>query len=299
MAVKHSPFDVTPSGPMMSSDTTTRLFFLGNPDKPSVATRLEELVRFASTRSTVVGSELSLEMGSALAAKPTRLIVLGGDGSLIGVARRLGRRQIPLIGVNLGKLGYLTEFSVEELKTIFDRAVSDDGLISRRTILHITILFDGNKRNEVVAVNDCVIQAGQPFRMITLGLSINSEKLTEVSGDGLIVCTPTGSTAHNLSAGGPIMLPDVDAMILTPLCPHSLTHKPLVVERNVEIEVSAETVNSGTTAIIDGQVSCPLEPGDRVCIRRFDADLLVVRNPLYERWHKLVTKLHWGRAVGE
>lgn len=260
---------------------------------------MDELATFSATRANVIGCDLSLEVNKALAASPTRLIVLGGDGSLIGVARRLGKQQIPLIGVNLGKLGYLTEFAVEELKSVFERTVADESLISRRTILHVTVLFDGNKRNEVIAVNDCVIQAGQPFRMITLGISINGEKLTEVSGDGLVVCTPTGSTAHNLSAGGPIMLPDVDAIILTPLCPHSLTHKPLVIERNAEIVVSAEVTNSGTTAIIDGQVSCPLHPGDRVSIRRFDSDLLVVRNPLHERWHKLVNKLHWGKAIGE
>ncbi len=260
---------------------------------------MDELATFAATRANIIGCDFSLEVNKALAANPTRLIVLGGDGSLIGVARRLGKQQIPLIGVNLGKLGYLTEFAVEELKSVFERTVADESLISRRTILHVTVLFDGNKRNEVIAVNDCVIQAGQPFRMITLGISINGEKLTEVSGDGLVVCTPTGSTAHNLSAGGPIMLPDVDAIILTPLCPHSLTHKPLVIERNAEIVVSAEVTNSGTTAIIDGQVSCPLHPGDRVSIRRFDSDLLVVRNPLHERWHKLVTKLHWGKAIGE
>lgn len=148
------------------------------------------------------------------------------------------------------------------------------------------------------AINDCVIRAGAPFRMISLGVSINQHHLTEVTGDGLIVCTPSGSTAHNLSAGGPIMQCGVEAMVLTPLCSHSLTHKPLVIERDAEIDILACTVNDGTTAIIDGQVSCPLRAGDRVVVKRFDRDCLVVHNPLFTGWHKLVNKLHWGKAPG-
>ena len=132
--------------------------------------------------------------------------------------------------------------------------------------------------------------------MVNLGVTINQHHLTEVGGDGLIVCTPSGSTAHNMSAGGPIMQCGVDAIVLTPLCPHSLTHRPLVIERDAVIDILACTVNEGTTAMIDGQVSCPLRPGDRITVRRCDRDWLVVRNPLFTGWHKLVHKLHWGQA---
>ena len=106
------------------------------------------------------------------------------------------------------------------------------------------------------------------------------------------------NTAHNLSAGGPIIQPGVDAIVLTPLCPHSLTHKPLVIERDSVIDIVAGDVNPGTTAIIDGQVSCPLHPGDLVTLRRFETDFLLVHNPHYSKWHNLVTKLHWGQAPG-
>ena len=140
-----------------------------------------------------------------------------------------------------------------------------------------------------------MIQAGPPFRMIRLGITINGQDLTEVAGDGLIVCTPGGSTAHNLSAGGPILAPDVDAIILTSMNPHSLTHKPLVIGREAVIDIHALAVNPGTTAIIDGQVSYPLQVDDRVTIRRFETDWRTVRNPIHPDWHKLVSKLHWGR----
>jgi NAD+ kinase len=273
-----------------------RVYFLSNPDKADASEALEDLRSFAAPRCTVVGCGVGLEGYSAREATADRIVVLGGDGTLIGVARSLGEHQVPLIGVNVGKLGFLTEFSVDELKRCFERAVSDDTIIGRRTVLQVTVRHNGGVRNTSLAINDCVIQAGPPFRIIRLGVSINGEHLIDVDGDGLIVCTPSGSTAHNLSAGGPIVQPGVDAIVLTPLCPHSLTHKPLVVERESVIDILARDVNEGTTAIIDGQVSCPLESGDRVTVRRFETDFLLVHNPTYPKWHNLVTKLHWGQA---
>lgn len=273
-----------------------RIFFLSNPDKPEAAAALEELHSFAASRCEVVGLAHDLDGSAAIDANADRIVVLGGDGTLIGVARSLGDKQIPLIGVNVGKLGFLAEFSVDELKGAFDRALADDTLVDHRAMLNIEVHRDGNPVGTYLAMNDCVIQAGPPFRIIRLGLRINGEHLTELGGDGLIVCTPSGSTAHNLSAGGPIMQPGVEALILTPMNPHSLTHKPLVIEHDAVIDIYAVEVNPGTAAIVDGQVSCALSPGDRISVRRSDASFLVVRNPLYAKWHKLVTKLHWGQS---
>lgn len=257
---------------------------------------MARLQAFAATQCEIVGTGVALDAGKAAESKAHRIVVFGGDGTLLGVARSLGARQVPLIGVNVGKLGFLAEFSADELERCFDRAVSDDTIISHRTVLEVKVEHNGGVRHTTLAVNDCVIRAGSPFRVVRLGISINGEHLTDVAGDGLIVCTPSGSTAHNLSAGGPIMQPGVDAIVLTPLCPHSLTHRPLVIERESVIGILAEDVNEGTTAIIDGQVACPLQPGDRVTIRRFDTDFQLVHNPLYAQWHNLVTKLHWGRS---
>ena len=281
---------------MPGTAQSQRVYFLSNPDRVDAASVLEDLLSFAASRCTVSGSSLGLDGRAAVTAGADRIVVLGGDGTLIGVARSLGTDQIPLIGVNVGKLGFLAEFSVDEFKSCFDRAISDDTIISRRTVLQVAVQHQGRVRDRSLAVNDCVIQAGPPFRIIRLAISINGEHLTEVGGDGLIVCTPSGSTAHNLSAGGPIIQPGVDAIVLTPLCPHSLTHRPLVVERESVIDIVARDVSEGTTAIIDGQVSCPLQPSDRITLRRFDTDFVLVHNPLYAKWHNLVTKLHWGQA---
>ncbi len=283
---------------MTSPSATRSVFILGNPDKGAAASALEAVRTLAESRGALAGAALRIDGPAALGAGAERIVVLGGDGTLIGVARSLGERQVPLIGVNVGKLGFLTEFSLDELRESFDRVITEDRLISRRTILQILVQHNGGVREQHLAINDCVVQAGPPFRQVNLGITINGEHLTEVSGDGLIVCTPSGSTAHNLSAGGPIVQSDVHAIILTPLCPHSLTHRPLVIECSAVIDITASRVNDGTTAIIDGQISCPLQPGDRVVVRRFGADFLVVRNPRYARWHNLVTKLHWGQSPG-
>jgi len=273
-----------------------KVYLLANPDKSAAAAALDDLVRFAEARCTVVGATSGLEGRTALAQQPDRIVVLGGDGTLIGVARSLKSDQIPLIGVNVGKLGFLTEFSIDELKKAFDRAVADDDLIDRRMGLEVSITRNDVLVADYVAINDCVIQAGPPFRIIELGLRVNGERLTDVGGDGLILCTPGGSTGHSLSAGGPIMQPGVDAIIMTPINPHSLTHKPLVIECDASVSIQAIHVNDGTTLIVDGQVSCPLRRGDCVTVKRFAADCLIVRNPNHGAWHNLKTKLHWGRA---
>ena len=281
----------------MSDDKVKRrVYLLANPDKPEAARAMRAAENFQVESVEIVGSAVGVDATDAVKAGVERIIVFGGDGTLIGVARSLGAKQLPLVGVNIGKLGFLAEFSPDELKESFERIIRDDTLVTRRIALHVTVRHNGGVRDTSLAINDCVIHAGPPYRIIRLGVSINGEHLTTVGGDGLIVCTPSGSTAHNLSAGGPIVQPSVPAIVLSPMNPHSLTHKPLVVESDSTIEIHASEVNEGSTAIIDGQVTFPLQPGDRITVRRFESDYLLVRNPLYARWHKLVTKLHWGRS---
>lgn len=273
-----------------------RVFLIANPDKPEAEHALRTVESFSAEGVEIAGASMGLDVSRAVRANADRIIVFGGDGTLIGVARALGTHPVPLIGVNIGKLGFLAEFSVDELKASLHRAVCDDALVTSRIALHVTVRHDGRVHDKSLAINDCVIHAGPPYRIVRLGVSINGEHLTTVAGDGLIVCTPSGSTAHNLSAGGPILQPRVPAIVLSALNPHSLTHKPLVVESDSVIEIHASDVNEGTTAIIDGQVTCGLKEGDRITVRRFEADYLLVHNPLYARWHKLVNKLHWGRS---
>jgi NAD+ kinase len=279
-----------------TSTETRRVYILANPAKPEARAALKTITSFVEDRASLVGSACGLDGQPALKAGADVLIVIGGDGTLIGVARSLAGHPLPILGINVGKLGFLAEFSIEEFCTCFDQVVSDPELVSHRMALDVTMRQNGERPTGCIALNDCVIQAGPPFRPVTLGVFVNGVSLTEVTGDGLIVCTPSGSTAHNLSAGGPILQQGVAAIVLTPLAPHSLTHRPLVIECDSTIEMRASETNEGTAAIVDGQCSFPIAPGDGVIIKRHAAAVQVIRNPLYAQWHKLVTKLHWGEG---
>ncbi len=280
----------------MPASAQTSVYVLGNRQKREVAAAFDEFRRFVSERCRLAGADLTTDAAQALAAGVDRIIVLGGDGTLLGVGRSMGVRQVPLIGVNFGKLGFIAEFSVDEFKSQFERAVSDASLVRERMMLEATVSTNGRPTSEHAALNDCVIHAGAPYRMIELSIYVAGRHLTDIAGDGLVVCTPLGSTAHNLSAGGPIVQSGVEAFVLSPLNPHSLTHRPLVVEADTDVEIVAHSVNPGTTAIIDGQVACPLARGHRVRIRQHPATFKIVHNPLYPPWHKLITKLSWGQA---
>lgn len=284
----------------MSSATPRqkRVFLIGNPDKPSIHQKVEELAEWVRQRARLVGTALSWPQPLRFTEQPDLIIVLGGDGTLLGVARSLGERQLPIAGVNLGKLGYLAEFSIEELRNSFDQILTDPACISPRPILEVTILRKGKARFQDLAINDCVIHAGPPFRMIELSVRVNDHDLTTLAGDGLVIATPGGSTAHNMSAGGPIIQGRVEAIVLTPLCPHSLTHRPVVVEASARIEVLPRRVNQGTTASLDGQVSSPLAVGDQLLARRYEHKFLLIRNPAYPPWNTLITKLGWGQVPG-
>ena len=280
---------------MPKSTANRRVFILGNPDKPDIGDAIKSVQEFSTGRCEVVGTALSLDAKPALNAKAEYIIVLGGDGTLLAVSRSLGDRQLPLIGVNFGKLGYLAEFSVDELNSSLDTVLSRPDLVSELSILRTCVRRGQEIRFESLAVNDCVVQAGPPFRTIEVSIRINDVHLTTVVGDGLIVCTPVGSTAYNLSAGGPIMQPRVMGIVLTPLCPHSLTHRPLVVEHESEIEIAVEKANAGSTLLVDGQLNYPLLAGDRIAVNRHSSNFHLVRNPAHPKWHGLVTKLRWGQ----
>lgn len=221
------------------------------------------------------------------------VIVLGGDGTILSVARCLGVRQVPILGVNLGKLGYLAEFSPEDVTRLVDDIREDRLGISRRMML-ATRIIDGDGTFSTPAVNDVVVQAGPPFRMIELKIQVDGQDLTTIKGDGVIVASASGSTGHNISAGGPVVDPTVPAIVLTPLNAHSLTHRPLVLSCEADIGITAPRVNPGSTVIIDGQVTRPLGPQAQIRIGPFPHPFLLVQNRIHSRWHTLQTKLNWG-----
>ncbi len=223
------------------------------------------------------------------------VIVFGGDGTILNAARSLSENQKPILGVNLGKLGYLAEFSSGDAQTAVKDILQNNLVISNRLMIQTEISSQDLKVEfSSLAVNDVVIQAGPPFRMIELIIDIDSDRLGIIRGDGLIVASSTGSTGHNISAGGPIVEHTLDAIVLTPICPHSLTHRPLVLGAESNISITLSQVNPQTALIIDGQVMYNLTGKEKIEISSANQRFLLIHNRKYSRWHTLQTKLNWG-----
>ncbi len=205
-----------------------------------------------------------------------------------------------MLGVNFGKLGFMAEFDLDALRDQAD-AIFGDGMIETRSkhLLRAEIFgTDGKLRFSDIALNDTVINAGPPFRIITLSLSIDDEPGPTVRGDGLIISTPVGSTAYNVAAGGPIVAPQVDAMVITPIAAHSLSFRPIVVSRHSKVLVSLHEVNNdnsgGTTLVLDGQIQQRLSVDEKVVVRKNEKPVRFVHNVRSGYWATLIGKMHWA-----
>jgi len=280
----------------MPKNDIPKLVVLGDTDKPHVAEAIAEFSEFAQGKADIAASCNVDDCDDQLVKDCDFAVVFGGDGSIISAARCLSHTNIPVIGVNLGKLGFLAEFSVSELKEFFDKLTTPNIQIEKRMMLNCEIfcINTGKDKFRSTAVNDIFITAGPPFRMIELKISVDGQPLAGCVSDGLIVSTPTGSTAYNLSSGGPILSSDMEALVITPICPHSLSFRPIVINAESSVEVFGIRVNEGTTVSIDGQVSCKLSMNDVVKIKREKNNFLVVNNPLRTQWDTLAAKLGWA-----
>lgn len=221
------------------------------------------------------------------------LIVLGGDGTLLAASRLGNPRSVPILPVNLGGLGFLTSVTLDDLYPILEEVFSAKNRISERVMLAVEVTRDGQVVERQRALNDAVINKGALSRILDLELTINGQFVCSYKADGLILSTPTGSTAYSLSAGGPIVYPLVEALIVTPICTHTLTNRPLVVPDAARIEVAAH----GQDAVyltVDGQVGLKLEPGDRVMVTRAAERLRLVRPERQTYFEILRDKLKWG-----
>ena len=273
-----------------------RVAIIGSPEKPSAAETLERTKRWLADRAEVVFAELTYDSKRALAEKPDLLIVLGGDGTMIATVHNLREQQLPIVGVNLGKLGFLAEFTIEQLEQEGGFLFAGELPLTRRVMLEVARQNAAGTTFRTPAVNDCVVLAGPPFRMIHMTVEADGDEVAQLRGDGLIIATASGSTAHNLSAGGPILAPTAESFILTPICPHTLTNRPLVMDARSRIVLRVTQANPGTTVAIDGQTSRPFHSSDRIEISRYAADFLLVRNPKDSAWSALRRKLMWGEG---
>jgi NAD+ kinase len=222
------------------------------------------------------------------------VIVLGGDGTLLSAARAIGRREIPLFPVNLGGLGFLTAITIDELYPELQRAFRGEHRIANRKLLSTELVRDGNVVASYDSLNDAVLTKGSLARMIDLDAHVDEQFVCAYKADGLIISTPTGSTAYSLSAGGPIIFPSVPAICLTPICPHMLTMRPVLVPETSVIRVVSQGPDESVFLTIDGQVGGPLHQGDTVVCRSSQYALRLIRPPRMMFFDVLRQKLKWG-----
>ncbi|MDQ3801068.1 MAG: NAD(+)/NADH kinase [Acidobacteriota bacterium] len=223
------------------------------------------------------------------------IVVLGGDGTMISTTRLLGEREIPVLGINYGSLGYLTEFRIEEMFAALENILAGAYEIDRRVMLEVEHWRGGEKLETGRVLNDVVINKSVLARIIEIEVELNEQYVNSFRADGLIVATPTGSTAYNLSAGGPIVYPSMNAVVLTPICPFTLTNRPIVTPDTAEINLRLMSEAEGVVLTLDGQIGYPMLTGDDAVIRKSRMSFNLVQPPNRNYFDVLRNKLKWGR----
>lgn len=289
-----SPFDALPKAPLLELPPL-RIFVLGNGTKPEVGTVSEQIAQAINSTPGLKLAGIDLSADSNLAGLPADIaLVLGGDGTVLHTARRMEDQPTPVLGVNVGRLGFLADLTpsgiLERLGELSARRFTIDNLMS---FLCTLIPVNGSPR-VIHGLNDAVIRAAPFFHLVEIGLSINGESVMTYRGDGLVIATPVGSTAHSLSAGGPILYPNAHMFVVTPLCAHTLTQRPLIDSAHKVFELVTRGEGVAMTLIIDGQVQIPLSCGDRVSIRRGRTPFPMIRLADHSFYRTLRDKLGWG-----
>jgi NAD+ kinase len=275
-------------------EDSKRVLALGDLRNKMVTKTLKRVLRPIKENAKVVQFDISGKP-DICEVKADLAFVFGGDGSILRAVQLLGENQIPIVGVNVGRLGFLTEFSVEEFLTALPEIISGRRPPSERLMICATLRSTRprRRRNRIFyAVNEVTVSRVDFLSMVRIRLSIDGSSITSYSGDGVIVATPTGSTAYSLSCGGPILLPGTDALVITPISPHTLTNRPLVVPASSEIVLEILSQRQKVALSIDGQVNVALTEGDIVSIRKAERVFRLVEN--YPFYLTLREKLNWG-----
>jgi NAD+ kinase len=271
-----------------------RVAVVYNTIKEEACTEWRRLNRWLKARhiSVIGGPEVTREMKQA-----DFLVVLGGDGTLLNVAREVCRWNLPLLGVNVGRLGFLTATDVDSVYRTLKRILAGEGRVEKRAVLSVTATASDKPAGPFLGLNECVIRSESTGRVAILQALIQNRPLATYVGDGLIVSTPTGSTAYSLAASGPIIHPDLDVLLLCPICPHALSQRPLLVPTSEVIAVQVDLSSQPATVSLDGQEILTLLPGDQVEIRQGAERVHLLMGPEYSFYEVLKTKLKWGGTL--
>ena len=275
-----------------------KIVILANTSKTGVAEHVENLRGWFEQQSEILAVVASGQPAPDNVGQADLCVVFGGDGTLLAAARMLAGTEVPLLGVNMGKLGFLADFDVAHMKKHFEEFLHGGIEPTDRMMLEVCV---ERRRPDgpafcSPAANDVAISAGAPFRMIDLQVTQGRSEIARYLGDGLVVATPTGTTGYNLSAGGPILEPTLDAICITPIAPHTLSMRSLVVRSDLPVRLTATEVNTGTTLIVDGQVTSRLCRDDIVEVRKAPCGVRIFPHPGRTFFQTLTHKLQWGRS---
>ncbi|MCA1632782.1 MAG: NAD(+)/NADH kinase [Acidobacteria bacterium] len=294
----------------MEKIAVRRVGVLIKPHQPDALKTICRLVEWCAERGiAVVGgprlgrAQITAETGCAvetlehseLVKSVDFIVVLGGDGTMIATARMVGDHGTPVLGINYGTLGYLADFTHEEMIPALDSILAGTYTLDQRLMLAAEVYRGGEKLHHDRVLNDVVISKSALARIIEIETRIDGKFVNCFRADGLIISTPTGSTAYNLSAGGPVIYPSMGAVVITPICPHTLSNRPLVVPDDAEFELTLKTSNEEVGLTLDGQVGMPLEYEDRIVVRKSRTSFNLIQSNTRNYFDVLRNKLKWGR----
>lgn len=276
-----------------------KLFVLGNERRTGVAAEVQRWLPWLRGQAEIVAVDLRQELDLQGLPRADLALVFGGDGAILRAARQMGYQQVPILGINLGRLGFLADIHPDQFERSFQNVVGGNYRITQHLMFECLIDEDGRDAPQTfLGLNEVVVHSLPPFHILDLELEVDRDAVGRFSGDGLIISSPIGSTAHNLSAGGPILGQELQAFVITPICAHTLTYRPLVESARKEHVVRLGQRAEGAMVIIDGQENITIGPRDRVRIRQAPATFQLVKVPGHSFYQTLRDKLRWGMQPG-
>ena len=302
-----SPTSPSNSTPSTVSTRRPRVLLLADGSRPVIANQVANLRRIIEQYLVVVDVlfDQTVPLARARPDLPDTIdfiVVLGGDGSILRAARQMGDHQLPVLGVNLGRLGFLADLQPDQLEDILPQVVAGDYRLVRHLMFQCQVLTSHASdpmdtdvpRSSILGLNEVAVLAGPPFAILEVRLYVDGELVTTYSCDGLIVSTPIGSTAHNLSSGGPILRKDLQAFAISPISPHTLTNRPVVDSADRVYELAVPDPHVGTSLVVDGKVICTLSANDRIRIERASSQFQLIEVHGHGYYRTLREKLGWG-----
>jgi NAD+ kinase len=289
------PADKAPKW-MRAENVRPKVVILGVPDRERVRWELKRLRPAIAEHADIVAEDLRFEYDFSRQEQDL-VIVLGGDGSIMQAARQMGKNQSPVLGVNCGRLGFLAALSPDDFLNIWPDVCCGGFEIVDHLMLRTSLIRGGKVIAEQSALNEAAVLGGPPYRILEIDLYADGNLATRYRCDGLIIATPVGSTAHNLSAGGPILRRRLQAIVISPISPHTLTYRPLVDSADTKLELTVTEPNESTSIVVDGRILSRLFPGDRVLIERDDLVFQMLSVHGQDDYRTLREKLGWGGSV--